>query len=230
MLLVRLLLATDYDETSEVQEGTFTSITAGSANVNKQFVQITMNPTLGVDPLVFTQLSAAQIYTAEGQGIEVAANQFSLELDGTTLSKSASGLKLTAGLGAANRVLGMNSGGSAQEYKSITAGSNVTVTHTANDIEISASVSGIADYFYTQLDFHSHLSSSYTWTNMPAVATPLAIYKKADLTGAVEYRICTHQAVAGFAGADLNLQYSTDGVNWYGCDLTPGAGEVDAGT
>lgn len=65
---------------------------------------------------------------------------------------------------------------------------------------------------------------------MPAVATPLAIYKKADLTGAVEYRICTHQAVAGFAGADLNLQYSTDGVNWYGCDLTPGAGEVDAGT
>ncbi len=33
-------------------------------------------------------------YTADGEGLELSGNQFSLELDGTTLSKSASGLKI----------------------------------------------------------------------------------------------------------------------------------------
>src|SRR5690606_23065423 len=36
-------------------------------------------------------------YTADGQGIELSGSQFALELDGTTLSKSASGLKLADG-------------------------------------------------------------------------------------------------------------------------------------
>jgi len=45
-------------------------------------------------------------------------------------------------LGTSNQVLGMNSGGSSLEYKSITAGSNVTITHSAGGIEISASGGG----------------------------------------------------------------------------------------
>ena len=35
-------------------------------------------------------------YTADGEGLELSGGQFSLELDGTTLSKSASGLKVNS--------------------------------------------------------------------------------------------------------------------------------------
>jgi hypothetical protein len=175
------------------------------------------------------QIGQSQTYTADGQGLQLIASEFSLELDGATLSKGASGVKLAAGFGTANQILGMNADGNAHEYKNLTAGSNVTITDTVGGKEISASVSGVADYFYTQITFHSHLSSSYTWTNMPDALTAIAIYRRANLTGAVQYRICAHQAVAGFAGADINLQYSTNGSTWYACDIAS-AGELDVGT
>lgn len=149
---------------------------------------------------------------------------------GETITVANGGTALTA-VGTANQVLGTNATATGLEYKSIVGGSNVTVTHTAGQAEISASVSGVADYLYSQIMFHSHLSSSYTWTNMPAATTAIAIYQRANLTGAVQYRICTHQAVAGYSTATLNLQYSTDGSNWYACDTSSaGALAVGAGT
>lgn len=45
-------------------------------------------------------------------------------------------------LGTANQILGVNSAGSGLEYKNITAGANITVTHTAGDIQIAASGGG----------------------------------------------------------------------------------------
>jgi hypothetical protein len=48
------------------------------------------------DAVRFDQLPTSSVYTADGNGIQESANQFSLELDGTTLSKSASGLKVAA--------------------------------------------------------------------------------------------------------------------------------------
>jgi hypothetical protein len=51
------------------------------------------------------------------------------------------GTNLTA-LGTANQVLGVNSGTSGLEYKTITAGSNVTVTHGANSITIASTGGG----------------------------------------------------------------------------------------
>jgi len=44
--------------------------------------------------------------------------------------------------GSANQILGMNSGGTGYEYKTLVAGSNVTITHGTNSITIAASVSG----------------------------------------------------------------------------------------
>ncbi|NCN95481.1 MAG: hypothetical protein GW917_02035, partial [Bdellovibrionales bacterium] len=51
-------------------------------------------------------------------------------------------LTFPSALGSANQVLGMNSGGTALENKSVTAGSGVTITHSAGGIEIAATGSG----------------------------------------------------------------------------------------
>jgi hypothetical protein len=47
--------------------------------------------------------------------------------------------------GSANQVLGQNSANSAPEYKTITAGSGITVTHTTGVITIAATGSGVGD-------------------------------------------------------------------------------------
>jgi len=50
--------------------------------------------TLGSTSVTFVQFSQAGVITTDGQGIEKTGTVLSLELDGTTLSKSASGLKV----------------------------------------------------------------------------------------------------------------------------------------
>ena len=51
-------------------------------------------------------------------------------------------LTLPPVLGTANQILGMNAAGTALENKSITAGANITINHTANGIEIVGSAGG----------------------------------------------------------------------------------------
>ena len=58
-----------------------------------------------------------------------------------TVAIANGGTGLTSG-GTANQVLGMNNGASGLEYKTITAGANVTVTHGANSITIASTGGG----------------------------------------------------------------------------------------
>jgi len=185
--------------------------------------------------------------------LEVSDGGLRAKVDSSTINRSASGLVvglitdsnvsgaiaanhggtgLTA-LGSANQVLGVNSGASAAEYKSVVGGSNVTVTHSAGQIEISSSLSGSADFIYTDIAICATTQTVQTWTNMPAAETELfgnTLGRKViNLEGAVQYRIMINQSVAGFAGADLNLEYSTNGTTFLDAD-TAGAGEVDCGT
>jgi len=51
--------------------------------------------TLGVTAVTFVQFSQAGVITTDGEGIEKTGTVLSLELDGTTLSKTASGLKVS---------------------------------------------------------------------------------------------------------------------------------------
>jgi hypothetical protein len=51
-------------------------------------------------------------------------------------------LTLPGSLGSANQILGMNNAGNALENKTLTAGTGVTITHSAGGIEIAASGSG----------------------------------------------------------------------------------------
>lgn len=66
-------------------------------------------------------------------------------LSGVSLTSQVTGTLPTANggtgrntIGTANQVLGVNSGATGLEYKTITAGSNVTITHAANSITIAA--------------------------------------------------------------------------------------------
>jgi hypothetical protein len=89
--------ATDMDIWSEVP-GAFVFVTGGTQNGTTGWVcTSSAGGTIGVDNINWTQFSGAGAYTADGQGLELSGTQFSLELDGTTLSKSSPGLKVAPG-------------------------------------------------------------------------------------------------------------------------------------
>ena len=94
-------------------------------------------------------------------------------------------------------------------------------------------VGGSSGSIYSEWSICATPATALTWTNMPAAVTEFlgTTYNrnKFKLNNAVQYRIIANQAVVGFAGADINLQYSTNGVNWSACD-TGGSGELDIGT
>lgn len=88
--------ASDADSTSDMNNLTV-YVTQGTTNGGKEFTQTTQNPTIGSSNIVFAEKGSGATYTADGQGIEVSTNQFSLELDGNTLAKSSSGLRIGSG-------------------------------------------------------------------------------------------------------------------------------------
>lgn len=90
-------------------------VLSGTVNADKAFTQTTDNPTIGTSNIVFAQFGGGAVYTADGQGIELSGTQFALELDGTTLAKSGTGLRVGsgaagAGLTEASGVLAVNPG------------------------------------------------------------------------------------------------------------------------
>lgn len=148
------------------------------------------------------------------------------------VSPAQGGTGLSA-LGSANRVLGVNAAGSAMEYKNVVGGANVSVINTAGQIEISSSLSGAADFFYTSESFYADPGVNFVWTNLPAALTIGSTYlrKKVNLTGATQFRIVVNQAVAGASLSKLRVQYSPDNVNFFQFDAdTSGDLAVGAGT
>ena len=107
-----LTRATDYDESSEVVDGTFFFVQEGTAYHDTGWV-MTANGTItiGTDAITFSQFSGAGSIEAgngltksgntidvnPGDGIQIVSDAVTLVLDGTTLSLSASGLKVADG-------------------------------------------------------------------------------------------------------------------------------------
>lgn len=96
--------------------------------------------TLETTAVAFTQFSAAGSYTTDGEGIEVTASVFSLELDGDSLSKSASGLKSATHL--------------EEQFSSLTPTASPTVDHDtgvaitntpAGDCDVTVQVNGVTE-------------------------------------------------------------------------------------
>lgn len=106
--------ATDADSTAELNAATV-FVLGGTVNADHAFTQTTNNPTVGSSNIVFVQFGGGSTYTADGNGLELSGTQFALELDGTTLSKSGSGLRIGSGaagngLSEASGVLAVNTG------------------------------------------------------------------------------------------------------------------------
>ena len=87
--------AEDFDTDTEVTAGAFTFIEEGTINGNNGFVVISDDPvTVGTTSITFQQFSGAgQIL--EGNGLQKDGNTLSVKLDGTSISASSSGIKLS---------------------------------------------------------------------------------------------------------------------------------------
>jgi len=103
--------AADFDETSPINEieGAHTAVQEGTNNAGKSFVQQGSVTTVGTDDITFVFFNALNNLSGgdgiditsdvisvdhDGEGLTIATNQLALELDGGTLSKSASGVKV----------------------------------------------------------------------------------------------------------------------------------------
>lgn len=122
--------AADADSTAELNAATV-KVMSGTVNAEKAFTQTTDDPTIGSSNIVFAEWGGGSSYTADGQGIELSGTTFSLELDGTSLSKSGSGLRI----GSAAAAAGLTESGG---LLSVGAGTGITVN--ANDVAVDTSV------------------------------------------------------------------------------------------
>lgn len=88
--------ATDNDTWAEMVQA-YVLVTSGTTLGGSGWLcNAVAGGTINVDPVIFNQFSSSTTYTADGQGIEVVGTQFSLELDGTSLTKSASGVRINS--------------------------------------------------------------------------------------------------------------------------------------
>lgn len=107
--------ATDADSTAELNAATV-FVLGGTVNADRAYTQTTNNVTIGTHNIVWAQFGGGgSTYTADGQGIELVGSEFQLELNGATLAKSASGLKVNdayagAGLAVSGDVLAVGQG------------------------------------------------------------------------------------------------------------------------
>lgn len=88
------LRSSDADVFSELVSA-FVFVEQGASQANTGWTsQAVSGGTINVDPIPWVQFSSAGVVTTDGQGIERVGNELRLELDGPTLSKSGTGLKV----------------------------------------------------------------------------------------------------------------------------------------
>ena len=105
----------------------------GTVNADTGWVVSTNAPiTIGTTNINWAQFSGSGTYAA-GTGLSLTGNIFALQ---TPVAVGNGGTGLGA-LGTANQVLGVNAAGTAAEYKTVTAGTGVSVVHAAGSITIN---------------------------------------------------------------------------------------------
>lgn len=151
--------ATDMDVWSEVPAA-YTFVQGGASQGTGWVAIANSSGTLGTDFIEFAQFNATTNYTADEQGLTLSATQFSLVLDGGTLSKSGTGLKVSdAGIGstqiassavtyskiqniAASRLLGNPTGGAAAPSE-ILLGTNLSFVGSTLTLSSVPNITGI---------------------------------------------------------------------------------------
>ena len=270
--------ATDFNETAEADQGALVTVLVGTLYSNTLWVQVTDNPTIGSDSLVFNQLPAPATTTASN-GVQKVVNDFQIDLadtnpalevsggglrskvDDSTIERVAAGLQVKD-LGITNAKLAgsiadsklstisttnkvdwaaVNKTGSvlsdiadATTLTSATDGQVPVWNDTLNRWEPGDQTGGGgsgSDVVITSETVHAAGATAFAVTNMAAALTALSANtrRKVDLTGATQFRVAVTQSVAGFAGAKLRLQYSTNNSTFNQIDAGT-SGDLDVGT
>lgn len=108
-----------------VEEGTTNGDTGWSQTTNGTI-------TIGTTPIVWAQFSGSGSYAA-GAGLTLTGNTFSIT---APIATTLGGTGLTS-IGSANQVLGVNAGATGLEYKTLTAGTGINISHGAGAVTIS---------------------------------------------------------------------------------------------
>jgi hypothetical protein len=104
----------------------------GTVNADTGWLQTTNAPiTVGTSALVWVQFAGSSTYNA-GTGLTLTGNTFALAIPVAT---NHGGTGLTA-IGTANQVLGVNASATGLEYKTIAAGTGISVTHGTGTVTI----------------------------------------------------------------------------------------------
>jgi hypothetical protein len=127
--------ATDANTATKLGSATV-FVSRGSTNADRGYTQTAEVSTLDTDSVTWVQFNAGAVYTADGNGLELSSTTFSLELDGGTLSKSSSGLRLATGIAGA----GLAYNASALDVQ---VGSGLEISSDAVRIAAAAAGSGL---------------------------------------------------------------------------------------
>jgi hypothetical protein len=191
--------STDFDSLSPIDEinGAMVAVQEGTLNAGKVFVQSGTVTTIGTDPIEFVFFNSSASLTGgdgitvsgsnisvdhDGEGLTFVSTQLALELDGATLSKSVTGLKV-ADAGVTETQLASSVAGSGLAGG---AGTPLSVNVDGQGIEISA------DQLTLELD-GSTLSKSASGlkvatggiTNTEVNASAAIDYSKLNLVGSI---------------------------------------------
>lgn len=187
--------STDFNTWSEIPGALIPVGNQGTTYKNTLWLS-TVGPTgvIGTNSITFNQIAGPGTYTTDGQSIVLTGNQFSLLINGTTLSQSASGLKVAAG-GITNTEVNAAAAIAVSKLAAITAnravvsdGSGFISAATTTATEIGY-VNGVTSAIQTQLNgkqatgnYITALTGDVTATGPGSVAASLVATSNATLT------------------------------------------------
>lgn len=187
-------------------------VSQGATYGNRIFLQ-TSNPAIvGTNGLVFA-FFAASVYTASGTGLVLIGNQFAVQIDGTTLSQSGSGLKVASG-GVTNAEVAALAAIARSKLATDTA-SRAVVNDGSGNLSVSATtsteigyVNGVTSAIQTQLN-SKFATAGGTFTGAVAEAVSALSYGATINTNATLANLFT----VTLTGATAQLANPTGAVN-----------------
>ena len=201
----------DGDPDNEVELGDFVFVESGLTNANSGWVLgKTDSPDMPIQPGVETQewykMAAPGSYTTDGEGIVLEGATFKLALEGATLFKSGSGLKLADGLSTA--ITGNTYNLSVETSRATSADASLT---TKISTEISDRTSGDAS-LTTKLSTEISDRTSGDASLTTKVSTEISDRTSADisLSSAVGGGVSTETSLRESADASLTTKLSTE--------------------
>jgi len=230
---VAMTRSTDANTAAKLNSATV-FVARGSTNADKGYTQTAEITTLGSDTVTWVQFNVGTSYSADGNGIELSSTTFSLELDGATLSKSASGLRVNSAFAGAGLVYnadvidvnvgtgleissdtvriaaaaagaGLTGGGGSALAVGAAGGSGITVN--ADDIAIDTSI--VARKYSTTVGNGSSTSIAVTH-NLGTRAVVWQLYDSTSFADVVcdAVRTNTNTLTLTFATAPTSGQYT----------------------